>query len=438
MSHTLAIATWNNEHQLVDTLVSLARNTDFSGRVIVINNGKPGIAETIQWAVPYDISLWIDAGKNLGWEGAINLALSETDTDLFTMLNDDVLFPPASTQFWDRTLRWFDKTDVGGVGPTSNYVAGWQNAFRHQGQPVLVVPYLIGFCATYRTKLLKDLGGLDASLPGGDDLDLSIRVSDAGFKLVADRRNFLFHHGAQTGQRVHPGQWDSHQHQADTYNALIKKHGLKRWFECVNGIANDSPSLFLPDQSCRATRRAMESCGDNIAGLYAKSRTEPSDVNEHLDILLRYASSCDVVVETGVEDGTTTAAFLQAAPRELHSFDIKRHPNVTRLEDLAKAEGQHFEFHEGDILKVDIPACDMWYVDDYHTYAHVKAELSRHSWKVRKYIFLHDTEMFYERGEDGTVPGIWTAIAEFLREHPQWRICYHTDKLNGLTGLVRQ
>lgn len=436
MTTTVAIPTYNNTHQLVDALVSMVRNTDFSGRILVINNGEPGSYETVQGAVPYEID-WLDAGKNLGWMGGVNEALRRTETEFITMMNDDVLFPPANLTWWSNQLRWFDMPNVGGVGPTSNYVAGVQNAFLHIGHPVVTAPYLIGMCATYRTDVLKALGGLDESLPGGDDLDLAIRIKATGRNaLVADRRCYLHHIGSQTGQRLFPGQWDSQKHQTDTYNALIRKHGLLTWFNLMNEPSNDFLSFCIPRHAVRVTRAAMQSQDETIDGLFAKAVVTPSDVNGHIDLLRRYASGCEVVCEFGVEDCTTTAAFLKARPRELHSYDIKRHENVSRIEKIAEREGVSFTFHEASTLDVEIPECDMLYVDDLHTYTHVKAELEKHAGRVRKYMAFHDTECCDEFSEDRTKPGIWDAIAEFLRAHSEWRLIYHTEDFAGLAILM--
>ena len=80
LSHTVCIPTWNNPRQLHDTIMSLISNTDFVGRVIVVNNGEKGLYEYIQGAVPYNLT-WIDAGSNLGWQGGINETLRHTTTD---------------------------------------------------------------------------------------------------------------------------------------------------------------------------------------------------------------------------------------------------------------------------------------------------------------------------------------------------------------------
>ena len=46
---------------------------------------------------------------------------------------------------------------------------------------------------------------MDAKLPGGDDFDVSIRLRNAGYKLLIDPQSFLVHYGFKTGQRVHGG-----------------------------------------------------------------------------------------------------------------------------------------------------------------------------------------------------------------------------------------
>src|SRR5262245_11266542 len=105
MSLTLAIPTYNNYRQLIHALVSLTRNTDFDGRLIVINNGDPTVggepfAEAVRRVVPYNVEVY-QADTNLGWCGGINAALSVSDSDLFCMCNDDVLFLP-NRNFWTR------------------------------------------------------------------------------------------------------------------------------------------------------------------------------------------------------------------------------------------------------------------------------------------------------------------------------------------------
>lgn len=433
MSLTIAIPTFNNVRQLVHALVSLTRNTDFDGRILVINNGDemlgPDTFEAVvRGAVPYDIQV-VQAPGNLGWCGGINLALSMCETELFCMCNDDVLFL-TNREFWKCVYRHFSRPGVGGLGPTSNYVSGYQNMVI-QGLPdVFSSPLLIGFCAVYRTELLRD--GLDETLPGGDDMDLSIRVKDAGFHLVVDRSLFVHHYGSQTGHRVYGDFWDSKQHQADTVNALCRKHTLKRWYECMNGELREIEGSERRDQY-------------ELNDLYHAVRTKPSDIYEHIDALRAFAESVDHVTEFGVSDGTTTTAFLKAKPKRLVSYDIEKHPMVDVLASLAN--GTRFEFKQQSTLAEDIEPTDMLFIDDLHTYDQVSKELAKHAKNVRKYILFHDVATLGYHDETGRPyapapneaekQGIMPAITEFLRDHDEWRIVTLLGHNNGLMALAR-
>ena len=230
----MVIPTFNSPEVLMNMLTSLHYNTDWEGRVIVVNNGEP----LPQMNVGGSIEIF-QPGKNLGWMGGVNHGLWHAETEFFCMSNDDLVFP-VNLQFWQhlRTNMYdsFTYTHNGGVAPTSNYVSGCQNILFHTKSLMVEAPYLIGMLAMYRTKTLKDLKGLDESLPGGDDLDLSIRVKDLGQRLICVRSCYVHHIGSQTGRREAPQYWDSREHQVATTNALIKKHGMKKWADCWMGV----------------------------------------------------------------------------------------------------------------------------------------------------------------------------------------------------------
>ena len=87
-------------------------------------------------------------------------------------------------------------------------------------------------------KALEEAGGVDDTLPGGDDIDLSIRLRDAGYALVVRKDIFVWHHGFQTGERLNgtsdkPGGWNSQEMSDNTNMALIKKHGLQKWMNTM-------------------------------------------------------------------------------------------------------------------------------------------------------------------------------------------------------------
>ena len=231
---TIQIPTWRNLRQLRDTLHSLVMHTEYPYIIKVINNdgtddGKRDV-ENIVASMKTDSIKVLHSGTNLGWCGAHNMALKECDTPFVCLLNDDVVFTPWDQSWWRRLMLSFSDPSVGAVGPCSNFVMGGQNLWHINLGVIMETNLLIGFCVAMRTDVIKKIGGLDESLPGGDDFDWSIRIRDAGYRLMINRGCFLYHIGQQTGKRVNGSYWDSAIMQDRVNNALIRKHGVKKWY----------------------------------------------------------------------------------------------------------------------------------------------------------------------------------------------------------------
>ena len=227
---TIATPTWNNLEQLEWCIDSLFKYASYSFSVVVVDNGGKGEVEKLLSAKDYSVKV-LNSDKNLGWMRAINLVLKDCDTEYFCMMNDDVVFTPSSQMFWPTLIEHFKDETVGAVGPCSNYVAGPQSLMAQDTSIIFNATTLIGFCSLVRTGLIQQLGGLDESLPGGDDFDLSIRIREAGYHLRVDKTAYLHHFGQQTGSRLYKSFWDSSWHQELVNNALIKKHGINSWLK---------------------------------------------------------------------------------------------------------------------------------------------------------------------------------------------------------------
>jgi hypothetical protein len=161
-----------------------------------------------------------------------------------------------------------------------------------------------------------------------------------------------------------------------------------------------------------------------------------SDVAEHLVLLKRYAACCDTITELGTYDGTTALAFLMGRPKSLRCVDIDRRAEVDRLHGCANALGVQFEFILGRSEVVGSWATDLLYIDTWHFGEQVLAELNHWADSVGKYILLHDTEIHGDVGMcDGQ--GMWVGIGQFLKEHPEWALCWHKENALGLSCLIR-
>lgn len=232
----LICPSWNNEQYLVPFLNSiLPLRGAYPFRLIIVNNGHPGLRQIIP---DMECIKFVQAPDNLGWEGGLKLGLQHSDAEYVMFINDDVHIPTSSENWLRNMLSCFQYPGVGAVGPTSNCVMGSQAIWVNINRLYHKVPFLIGFCMLLKRSILDEVGGVDDTLPGGDDLDLSIRLRDKGYHLICDRRAFVYHHGFKTGTRVfggaeQDGGWNSPQMSERTTLALIKKHGLKKWYATI-------------------------------------------------------------------------------------------------------------------------------------------------------------------------------------------------------------
>lgn len=166
----------------------------------------------------------------------------------------------------------------------------------------------------------------------------------------------------------------------------------------------------------------------------------PSDINEHLPTLYKYASQVDHITEFGVRNIVSTYALLMGQPSKMISYDIN---DCHWLPVKRMVEGiTDFEFRIGNTLEIEIEPTDLLFIDTLHNYKQLSKELELHADKVRKYIILHDTFTFRWRGESYTgsiEPGLWPAVLEFLEEYNNtWFIKESFNNNNGLTVLEKK
>jgi hypothetical protein len=145
-------------------------------------------------------------------------------------------------------------------------------------------------------------------------------------------------------------------------------------------------------------------------------------------------------------------ALLASDAKKVIGYDIERRdPEVSECIHLAKECGKDFEFIEADVLKVEIPECDMLFIDTFHSALQLEQELKLHAKKAKKYLAFHDIHSFWERSEtfayayqsaiDNKVngdKGLRYAIEPFMQEHPEWQQVVRHEFNNGLLILEKK
>tara|TARA_R110000803_G_scaffold48374_1_gene100536 strand:+ start:1960 stop:2472 length:513 start_codon:yes stop_codon:yes gene_type:complete len=156
----------------------------------------------------------------------------------------------------------------------------------------------------------------------------------------------------------------------------------------------------------------------------------PSDINEHLVNLKKYAEECEHITEMGVRWCVSSYAFLASNPKKMISYDYKTHPNVKILIEDAKKSNIDFTYIEANTRKIEIEETDFLFLDTEHSYEQVKIELLLHANKVRKYIAFHDTVSFKNQ--------IGPAIEEWVNSSNEWELEVHYPNNNGVTIYKRK
>jgi GT2 family glycosyltransferase len=230
----IIIPTYNNMSYLFPCVNSIFQNTvDIPFRVIIVNNGEP---EHMSMFKDEPRIIIHQEESNVGWEGGLKDGLKISDSPYVVFMNDDTFIPQTSRDWLSKLMKNFSDPNCSAVGPSSNVVMGRQNIFSQINDLSFRSKYLIGFCMVIKREDLDSSGGVDETLPGGDDLDLSIRLRDLGKYLIVDRDVFVYHHGFKTGERVEGSPsttngWNSIEKIERTNFALINKHGIHKFLD---------------------------------------------------------------------------------------------------------------------------------------------------------------------------------------------------------------
>ena len=178
------------------------------------------------------------------------------------------------------------------------------------------------------------------------------------------------------------------------------------------------------------------------------AKSNPSDINEHIETLYNLAKECSHITEMGVRNVVSTWAFMLRNPETLIGIDLHTNDNVL----IAKEAYPKWQFVKADTTKITIEETDLLFIDTLHIYSQLKKELILHANKVKKYIVLHDTTTygFVDEPTSWQTPeimenykieekrGLQPAIIEFLNDNHEWIMFKEYTNNNGLTILKRK
>ena len=195
----------------VESLYKYTSNIDFE--FITVNNGSSDGTKAYFESLPNEKKLNFE--NNVGGDRAFNEAIKYAEGEYTVFLNNDLIF----TENWLENLIKVIESDpkIGVVVPVCNSSSNYQvvqlEYYDTNMLQEVAKKYnksdsskweerlrLMLYAAIFRTKELKELGGLDEIYsPGGfDDDDLTCRYRRAGYKLILTKDTYLHHYGSIT------------------------------------------------------------------------------------------------------------------------------------------------------------------------------------------------------------------------------------------------
>lgn len=217
MKISIIILSFNNyEETTGKCLNALATDPDFSKwEVIVIDNASD--AHTQQRLAEakrrYPEVNFVFNSKNVGFAAGNNIGIELATGDIIILLNSDAFPSPGML---GRLVEHFaHDTQLGMVGPVTNAAGNEQCIYTNAGsmeakaddglryassgeRETLLAYRLDFFCVAIPRHVLNQVGPLDENFGRGyyEDLDYSLRVKAAGYKLGVAEDTFVYHRGS--------------------------------------------------------------------------------------------------------------------------------------------------------------------------------------------------------------------------------------------------
>lgn len=148
--------------------------------------------------------------KSTGALSATNQVIRMATSPYICLMNNDVEVPENMKHWLHRLVQLCKPSHIGATAPVSNYVMGIQDV-RDNGKIIgteCYAKFLIPFTTLYKKEVLDKIGlfderfQLDNGFSGDGDLDISMRITEAGYAMMIARDVFIFHLGSQSLSKV--------------------------------------------------------------------------------------------------------------------------------------------------------------------------------------------------------------------------------------------
>lgn len=367
---SIVIPTFGLLNYLQACLNSVIKHTTGSYEIIVVDNGsRDGTIEFLK-TVP-QVNL-IANGQNLGFSRACNKGLAAAKGEYVVFLNNDTLVIPGWLEALVNCLE--RDTTLGAAG--SKLLYPFTNVVQHAGivfieRNGLIEPFHIyykvrdgysgvnkarqfqavtGACLMVKKKVTEQIGGFDAAfLNGYEDVDLCLRIREAGWGILYCPQSVVYHFEAVSpGRAAHLalnhqnfyGKWqgklktDDLRYYADDSVKVVSDNGLR-------GFAKPLVSIIMVTfNELDFTRKRIDSVFQNTTVPFELIVSDNGSTDGTQDYLVRREGIKYVLNR---ENRDIKTVFSESTKYALgkHSVRLNREIAVTPgwLENLLKIDG---------------------------------------------------------------------------------------------------
>lgn len=281
MLTSIIILTFNQLDYTKECIESIRRYTKpGSYEIIIVDNGSTD--STKEWLDKQNDLEIIFNGYNLGFPKGCNQGIELAKGENILLLNNDVVV----TENWldNMLLALHSDCNIGAVSCVTNNCSYKQTVPTNYGSLVEMQEFamsfnahdpnkweerlkLVGFCFLVKRNVIERVGLLDELFTPGnfEDDDFSIRIRQAGYKLLLCKDTFIHHFGSVSFRR---------HGEEERYRQLFKKNGQKfqkKWGFDSNYSHNVRHELIeMINASIEAPLRILEvgcACGGTLLGI---------------------------------------------------------------------------------------------------------------------------------------------------------------------------
>ncbi len=203
MKYSFVIPVYNRPEEVGELLASLAQQSFRDFEIVLVEDGSSLKSDQIAEKYKEQLAIHYFFKPNEGRSKARNYGLDRAQGDYLIVLDSDCIIPEDYLKIVDHHLGLRDLDAFGGPDAALPNFTPLQKAINYamtslittggiRGKKKKVAPYQArSFNMGFRKEVYHKLGGFKTMI--GEDIDLSIRIHQAGFRLELISEAFVYH-----------------------------------------------------------------------------------------------------------------------------------------------------------------------------------------------------------------------------------------------------